>query len=146
MQAEAGGKLAWTQIITCVHTYAVAEQRQGGSKIRSARIGSNTPFSTSALKLRAPNHLCPQEKADPPASAPRMCEHNRGGGAGMSKSARLRSATAPRICERSLMGPRVALVMCHWPEVPASEGPTWRPAIQLTSLHALVVEISHSMP
>ena len=39
--------------------------------------------------------------ADPPASAPHMCEHTRGNGAGMSKSARLRSATAPRICERS---------------------------------------------
>ena len=44
---------------------------------------------------------CSQEMADPPASAPRMCEHNRGSGAGMSKSARLRSATTPRMCERS---------------------------------------------
>ena len=38
--------------------------------------------------------------ADPPASAPRMCEHTRGSAAVMSKSARLRSATVPRICER----------------------------------------------
>ena len=36
------------------------------------------------------------------AFAPRMCEHTRGSGAGMSKSARLRSATAPRMCESSL--------------------------------------------
>ena len=71
------------------------------SKIRSVKIGSNTQFSASASKPRAQNHLCPQEKADPPASAPRMCEHTRGDGARKSKSARLRSATAPRICERS---------------------------------------------
>ena len=45
--------------------------------------------------------------ADPPASAPRMCEHTRGSGAGISKSARLRSATAPRMCERSFMGTTV---------------------------------------
>ena len=37
-RAEAGGKLAWTQIITCVHTScAVAERRRSGSKIRSVR-------------------------------------------------------------------------------------------------------------
>ena len=36
-----------------------------------------------------------------PASAPRMCEHTRGSGAEMSKSACLHPATAPRICERS---------------------------------------------
>ena len=70
--AEAGRKLASTQIITCVHTYTVAERRLGESKIRSARIGSNTQFSASASKPRAPNHLCPQEKADPPASL-RVC-------------------------------------------------------------------------
>ena len=39
--------------------------------------------------------------ADPPASAPRMCEHTRCSGAGISKSARLRSAIAPGMCERS---------------------------------------------
>ena len=50
---------------------------------------------------RTPNHRCPQEMADPPASAPGMCEHTRGSGAGMSKSTRLRSTTAPRMCERS---------------------------------------------
>ena len=104
-RAEAGGKLASTQIITCVHTCAVAERRRSGSKIRSARNGSNTQFAASASKPRAPNHHCPQEMADPPASAPRalMCEHTRGNGAGMSKSTRLRSATAPRMCERSFM-------------------------------------------
>ena len=99
--ADAGGKLASTQIIICVHTYAVAERR--GCKIRSATNGSNTKFSASASKPRAPKHFCPQEMADPPTSAPRICEHTRGSGsgAGMSKSARLRSATAPPICERS---------------------------------------------
>ena len=101
-RAEAGGQLASTQIITCVHTCAVAERRRSGSKIRSARNGSNTQFSASASKPRAPTHHCPQELADPPASAPRMCEHTRGSVAGMSKSARLRSASAPRMYERSL--------------------------------------------
>ena len=100
-RADAGGKLASTQIITCVHTCAVAERRRSGSKIRSARNGSNTQFAAPSSKPRAPNHHCPQEMADPPASVPRMCEHTRGSGAGMSKSARLRSATAPRMCERS---------------------------------------------
>ena len=101
-RAEAGGKLASTQIITYVHTCAVAERRRSGNKIRSARNGSNTQFASSASKPRAPNHHCPQEMADPPASAPRMCEHTRGSGAGMSKSARLRFATVPRMCERGL--------------------------------------------
>ena len=100
--AEADGKLASTEITTCVHTYAVAERRRSGSKIRSATNGSNTQFSASASKPRAPNHLRPQEMADPPASVPRICEYTRSSGAGMLKSARLRSATAPRICERSL--------------------------------------------
>ena len=89
--------------ITCVHTCAVAERRRSGSKIGSATNGSNTQFSASASKPRAPNHIRPKEMADPPASAPRMCEHTRGNGAGMSKSARLPSATAPRIYERSLI-------------------------------------------
>ena len=101
-RAGAGGKLASTQIITCVHTCAVAERRLSGSKNRSARNGSNTQFTAPASKPRAPNHHCPQEMTDPPASAPRMCEHTRGSGARISKSARLRSATAPRMCERSL--------------------------------------------
>ena len=64
-RVEAGGKLASTQIITCVHTCAVAEQRRSESKIHSARNGSNTQFSASASKPRAPNHHCPQEMADP---------------------------------------------------------------------------------
>ena len=70
-RADAGGKLASTQIITCVHTCAVAERRRSGSKIRSARNGSNTQFAAPASKPRAPNHHCPQEMADRPASAPR---------------------------------------------------------------------------
>ena len=70
-RAEAGGKLASTQTITCVHKCAVAEWRRSGSKIRSARNGSNTQFAASASKPRAPNHHCPQEMADPPTSAPR---------------------------------------------------------------------------
>ena len=44
-RAEAGGKLASTQIITCVHTYAVTERRRGESKIRPATNGPNTHFS-----------------------------------------------------------------------------------------------------
>ena len=102
-RAGAGGKLASTQIITCVHTCAVMERRRSGSKNRSARNGSNTQFTAPASKPCAPNHHRPQEMADPPASAPRMCEHTRGSGAGISKSARLRSATAPRMCERSFI-------------------------------------------
>ena len=78
-------------------------QSRSGSKIRSTTNGSNTQFSASASKPRAPNHLCPQEMADPPVSASRICEHTRGGGVGVSKSARLRSATAPRMCECSFM-------------------------------------------
>ena len=112
--AEAGGKLASTQIITCVHTYTVAERRWSGSKIRSATNGSNTQFFASPLKLRTSNHLCPQEMADPPASAPRMCEHICGSGAGMSKSARLRSASHPRICERSLTHLRLDKMAAIW--------------------------------
>ena len=104
-RADAGGKLASTQIITCVHTCAVAERRRSGSKNRSARNGSNTQFTAPASKPRAPNHHCPQEMADPPASAPRMCEHTRDNAGGISKSARLRSATAPRMCERSFIMP-----------------------------------------
>ena len=98
---EAGGKLPSTQIITCVHTYVVAERRRSGSKI--ATNGSDTQFYVSASQPCAPNHHCPQEMADPPTSAPRMCEHTRGSRAGNVKSARLHSATAPRICERSFM-------------------------------------------
>ena len=112
-RAGAGGKLASTQIITCVHTCAVAERRRSGSKNRSARNGSNTQFTAPASKPRAPNHHCPQEMADPPASAPRMCEHTRGSGAGISKSARLRSATAPRMCERSFSQDRNN-AMCYF--------------------------------
>ena len=100
--AGAGGKLASTQIIACVHTCVVAERRRSRSKNRSTRNGSNTQFTAPASKPRAPNHHCPQEMADPPASAPCMCEHTRGSGAGISKSARLRSATALRMCECSL--------------------------------------------
>ena len=103
MRAGAGGKLTSTQIITCVHTCAVAERRRSGSKNRSARNGSNTQFTAPASKPRAPNHHCPQEMADLPASAPRMCEHTLGSGVAISKSARLRSATAPRMCKHSLM-------------------------------------------
>ena len=60
-RAGAGGKLVSTQIITCVHTWAVAERRRSGSKNRSARNGSNTQFTAPASKPRAPNHHCPQE-------------------------------------------------------------------------------------
>ena len=110
--AEAGGKLASTQIITYVHTYAVAEGRRSGSKIRSATNGSNTQFSASASKPRTPTHLCPQEMAEPPVSALRMCEHTRGGGVGMSKPARFCSATTPRRCERSLTLYRQQTIAC----------------------------------
>ena len=113
-QADTGGKLASTQIITCVHTCTVAEHRRSGSKIRSARNGSDTQFAVSASKPRAPNHHCPREMADPPASAPRICEHTHGSGAGMSKSARLRSATAPRMCERSF---KLSEVNLSWGDI-----------------------------
>ena len=62
-------------------------QSWSGSKIRSATNGSNTQFSTSISKPRTPNHLCPQQIADPLASTLRMCKHTRGSGAWMSKSA-----------------------------------------------------------
>ena len=91
-----------------------AERRRSGSKILPATNGSNTQFSASASKPRAPSHLCPQEMADPPASAPRICEHTRCSGAGMSKSDRLRSATAPRICERSFRSLTVAGAPPSW--------------------------------
>ena len=84
----------------CRSSFKLVRSRSG-SKIRSTTNGSNTQFSASASKLRAPNHLCPQEMADPPASALHMCEHTHGGGAGMSKSARFCSATAPGMCEHS---------------------------------------------
>ena len=100
-RAEAGGKLASTQIIACIHTCLVAERRRSESKIRSATNGSNTQFFASASKPRAPNHLCPQEMADPPASTLRICERTCGSRAEVSKSAHLRSATALRICEGS---------------------------------------------
>ena len=88
---------------------AEAERKQN----RSTTNRSNTQFSASTSKPRAPNHLCPQEMTDPPASAPRMCEHTRGGGAGMSKSVRLRSATAPRMCEHSFT---LLITLLHWQE------------------------------
>ena len=89
-RAEAGGKLASTQIITCVHTCAVAERRRSGSKIRSARNGSNTQFAASTETARSKPSLSSRNGRSTPVS-----------GAGMSKSARLRSATVPRMCERS---------------------------------------------
>ena len=106
-RAAAGGKLASTKIITCVHTCAVAERRRSGSKNRSARNGSNTPRPLRVRSASAPRPLRVRSASAPrplrvrSASAPRMCEHTRGRGAGISKSARLRSATAPRMCEHS---------------------------------------------
>ena len=132
-RAEAGGKLVSTQIITCVHTCAVAERRRSGSKIRSARNGFNTQFAASASKPRAPNHHCPQEMADPPASAPRMCEHTRGSGAGMSKSARLRSATALRMCERSF-----SVSVCVWNETHLKQ---WKECVMVHIKPSLMCEM-----
>ena len=107
----AGGKLASVQIITCIHTYAVAERRRSRIKICSTTNGSNTLFSTSASKPHAPNHLCPQQMTDPPVSA-HICEHTLGRGDGMSKSIRLRSATTPRMCEHKS---RVhSTIFQHW--------------------------------
>ena len=74
--------------------------RGAGGK-NCSRNGSNTQFTAPASKPRAPNHHCPQEMADLPASAPRMCEYTRGSAAVIPQSARLRSA--PRMCERSLI-------------------------------------------
>ena len=124
-RTRAGGKLASTQIITCVHTCAVAERWRSWSKNRSARNGSNTQFTAPASKPRAPNHHCPQEMADPPASAPRMCEHTRGSGAGISKSARLRSATQPLRAYVNVA--RISLV--HIKHHTLKTEPTWTPFI-----------------
>ena len=99
-----------------LHAFTHTRSRSG-SKIRSATNGSNTQFSASASKPRAPNHLCPQEMADPPTSATRMCEHTCGSGAGMSKSACLRCATAPHMCECSCI--------LRWP--PGYLGPGYTP-------------------
>ena len=74
-----------------LHAFTHARLRSG-SKNRSARNGSNTQFTAPASKPCAPNHHCPQEMADPPASAPRMREHTRGSAVAISKSACLRSA------------------------------------------------------
>ena len=115
-EAETGGggrKIGFNKNHYKVHTYAVAERRRGGSKIRSATNRSNIQFSASVSKPRTPNHLCPQEMAHPSASAPRMCEHTRRSGAARSKSARFRSATAPRIFERSFR-----LIGLQWKWVP----------------------------
>ena len=50
MRMDAARKMAATQIITCVHTCAVAEHGWSRSKICSARNGSNTQFCVSAKK------------------------------------------------------------------------------------------------
>ena len=100
-RAGAGGKLASTQIIACVHTYAVTERRRSGSKIRPQQKGPTPNFPRPPRNHALQTIISFQEIADPPASAPRMCEYTRGGGARMSKSVRLRFATAPRMCERS---------------------------------------------
>ena len=104
-RAEAGGKLASTQIITCVHTCAAAEPKRSGSKIHSARNGSNTQFAASETARSKPSLSSRNGRSAGvrSASAPRMCEHTRGSAGGMSKTALLRSATAPRMCERSFI-------------------------------------------
>ena len=76
-----------------------AEAEGGQNPLRNKWV--QHPIFHIRFETRSPNHLCPQEMADPPASPPRMSGHTRAGGAGMSKSARLPSATTPRMCERS---------------------------------------------
>ena len=106
-RAEAGGKLASTQIINFMRSVTHTRSRSGGGA--GAKSAPQHPKNWVYFPLQLRNHVlqtifsfCPQEMADPPASAPPMCEHTCGNGAGMSKSTRLRSSTAPRICERNI--------------------------------------------
>ena len=94
-------KLASTQIITHVHTCAVAEREQNPLRKKwvqhpICRVRFETARSKPSLSSRNGRSALVRS-----ASAPRMCKHIHGSGAGMSKSARLRHATAPRMCERS---------------------------------------------
>ena len=67
-QSSHGGKLVenWLQHITLhVFTHTWSRSRDGGgNKIRSARNGSNTQFSMSASKPRAPTLLLTSDMAD----------------------------------------------------------------------------------
>ena len=76
--------------------------RGAGAKSAPQQMSPTPNFPRPLQNRPLQTIFCPQEMTDPPASALRMCEHTRGSAAGMSKSARLRSATAPRMCERSL--------------------------------------------
>ena len=60
-----------------LHTFAVTEWRQGGSKICSATNGSNTQFSMSTLKQHTSSHFCPHQNersARPPTMYWRTCQ------------------------------------------------------------------------
>ena len=95
------------------HVFTHARSRSGGgagAKTAPQEMGP-TPNLPRPLRNRALQTIIvlkkwqirsPRPLRVRSASAPRMCEHTRGSGAGMSKSARLRSVTAPRMCERSL--------------------------------------------
>ena len=77
-----------------------ARSRSGGgagAKSAPQEMGP-TPNLPRPLRNRQRNGRSARVRS---ASAPRMCEHTRGSVAGMTKSARLRSATVPRMCERS---------------------------------------------
>ena len=82
-----------------------ARSRSGGgagAKSDPQQVGP-TPNFPRPLRNRAPQTIFVLKKWQiHPPSAPRMYGHNRGSVTEMSKSARLRSATAPRICERSV--------------------------------------------
>ena len=88
-----------------LHVFTHARSRiRGGAGAKSApqEMGP-TPNLPRALRNRALQTIIvlkkwqirPRPLRVCSASAPRMCEHTHGSGAGMSKSARLRSATAP---------------------------------------------------
>ena len=98
--AEVGG--GW-QKIGFNTNHSMSSHKRGcwaeAAKSNPQQYGSNTQFSGSVLKQQAPNYLCPPKMADPPAPALYICEHICNNGAGISKSARLRSATALRMCE-----------------------------------------------
>ena len=89
-----------------LHAFTHTRSRSGGgagAKSAPQQMGP-TPNFPRPLRNRAPQTIFVHKKwqIHPRPFRVYMCEHTSGSGAGISKSARLRSATAPRICERSL--------------------------------------------
>ena len=73
-----------------------------GTKSALQQLGPTPNFLHPLWNRTLQFHLCPQQMADRPMSAPHICEHTRSSRTGMSKLAHLCSATALRICECSL--------------------------------------------